>query len=180
MGTSNADVAASLNKLADLLEIEGNNPFRIRAYRNAALLLKGLRVQIADMMAANQPLTDLPGIGPALALKISEIVLTGHLGALEREEKHVPPDLRNLLSVPGLGPKRVHVLYEHLNIQSLAHLEAALDSGRLRQVPGFGEKMENAIRGYLRTRTAATPLSTSDSLLEPLLDAVHPPNKPLA
>ncbi len=180
MGVSNADVAASLNKLADLLEIEGQNPFRIRAYRNAAVLLKGLRVPVADMMAGNQPLTELPGIGPALALKISEIVLTGHLGALEREEKHVPPALRDLLSIPGLGPKRVHALYEHLNIHSLEDLQSALQAERIRKIPGFGEKTENAIRDYLRSRTAATPLSSSDSLLEPLFDAVHPPNKPLA
>lgn len=179
MGASNNDIAASLNRLADLLEIEGQNPFRIRAYRNAAQLLKGLQTQVVDMIAENQPLTDLPGIGKALALKISEIAHTGHLGALEREEKHVPPDLRNLLAIPGLGPKRVHAIYEHLNIHTLTDLEKALDSGHLRQIRGFGERMENVIRDYLRSMTVAAPLSPSDCLLEPLLDAVHL-NKPLA
>lgn len=179
MGVTNTEVADKLNKLADLLDIEGENPFRIRAYRNAAHMLKTLSLQVSDMVASGQPLTDLPGIGEALALKISEIVLTGHLHALEREEKQVPPDLRELLAVPGLGPRRVHTLYQTLFIRSLADLEKALDSGSLRKVHGFGEKMESLIHAYLRSRKGASPpLSTSDSLLEPLLDAVH--NKPLA
>lgn len=172
MTISNVEVAARLNKLADLLEIEGQNPFRIRAYRNAAKLLKGLQTQVADMILANQPLTDLPGIGQALALKISEIVLTGHLNALDQEEKHIPPDLRDFLLIPGLGPKRVHVIYEHLNIHTLADLAKALESGRLRTLPGFGERIENNVRDYLHARQTGGH-SSANSLLEPLLDAIH-------
>lgn len=169
MAITNNDIAAHLVKLADLLEIEGENPFRIHAYRHAAQLLKHLAQPVTELIAAGKPLTDLPGIGKALDAKIREIVATGHLHALEREEQHLPPTLRELLTIPGLGPRRVHTLYERLNIRSPGDLAAALDSGRLRALPGFGDKLEAAIRDYLRARTAPE----NAALLEPLLSSLH-------
>lgn len=158
MSVTNKDIAASLTQLADLLEIEGENPFRIHAYRHAAQMLKNMDRQVADMIADNQSLTALPGIGKALDAKIREIVATGHLAALEREEKHIPPTLRDLLAIPGLGPRRVHMLYERLNIHTIEELAGALDAGRLRTLPGFGDKRVAAISEYLRNRTAPPPL----------------------
>ena len=90
MPVHNVEIAQTLNKLADLLEIEGANAFRVRAYRNAARLVESLPRSVAAMVAANEDLSELPGIGEALAGKLKEIVATGHLVALEQEEKHVP------------------------------------------------------------------------------------------
>ncbi len=170
MPASNSDIAFCLTKLADVLEVEGENPFRIHAYRHAAQLIRHMDQPVANLIAAGKPLTDLPGIGKAIDAKIREIVKTGHLLALEREEAHVPASLRNLLAVPGLGPRRVHILYERLNVQSMGDLESAVESGRFRSLAGFGEKLEAAVRDYLR----AHPSETSESaLLEPLLSALH-------
>lgn len=169
MRITNTEIAMRLSALADLLEIEGENPFRIHAYRHAAQLIKHLEEPVVDRINAGKPLTDLPGVGKALDAKIREIASTGHLNALEREEAHIPPTLRELLTIPGIGPRRVHILFEELNIRSRSDLSAALDSGRVRAIHGFGQKLEESIRDYLQ----ATPPSPSEAtLLEPLLSSV--------
>ena len=145
----NAEIAEAFRKLADLLEIAGENPFRVNAYRVAAGTLESLPRDVAGMIAAGEDLTALPGIGADLAGKIGEMVRTGTLSALEEIETRVPPSLRDLLRVPGLGPRRVRAIHEALGVDSLEGLRAAARDGRLRQVPGFGPKTVAAILSEL-------------------------------
>ncbi len=152
MTVRNADIAVKFARLADLLEIEGANPFRVRAYRQAALTIDDLPHSLADMVARGEDLSKLPGIGADLAEKIKEIVTTGRLALLEEVEQRTPPTLVELLDVPGLGPKRVKALHERLKIDSMDQLEAAVRSGQIRALPGFGEKTETSIRLHLEHR----------------------------
>jgi len=142
----NRQIADMFGRLADLLEIEGANPFRVRAYRNAARVVGGYPRSLADRLAEGADLTDLSGIGEDLAAKIETIVRTGRLPKLEEVEKRTPPALSDLMKVPGLGPKRVKALYQALNVRSLEDLRRALRAGRVRELPGFGAKTEAAIR----------------------------------
>src|SRR5512139_4092980 len=107
MSIHNADVARLFGEIADLLEIEGANPFRVRAYRNAARELELLGVPVADMVARGEDLRELPGIGEDLAAKIREIVATGGSKTLERLRRELPPTITELLTIRGLGPRRV-------------------------------------------------------------------------
>ena len=145
MPMHNADIAAVFDEIADLLEIQGENPFRIRAYRNAAREMQSLGVPAADMIAKGEDLTELPGIGDDLAAKIREIVETGKCKALEKLRAKFPPTITTLLRLPGLGPKRVKMLYDELKIESVATLREAARAGLIRELPGFGEKTEATI-----------------------------------
>lgn len=145
MPVHNADIAAIFEHIADLLEIQGENPFRIRAYRNAARQVQSLGVPIAEMVEKGEDLTAIPGIGEDLAGKIREIVQTGRSPTLIKLEKKFPPTITELLKIPGLGPKRVKTLYERLQVRTLAELREAARAGRIRELPGFGEKTELSI-----------------------------------
>ncbi|HHH36253.1 MAG TPA: DNA polymerase/3'-5' exonuclease PolX [Gammaproteobacteria bacterium] len=138
MPVHNEDVARIFDELADLLEIEDANPFRVRAYRNAARTVRGLARDLGDMVAAGEDLTRLPGIGRDLASKIGEILETGRCRVLDRLHRRLPSTLETLLEIPGLGPKRVRLLYRELGIRDLAQLEKAARSGTLEALPGFG------------------------------------------
>lgn len=153
MPVHNADIAAVFDEIADLLEIEGSNPFRIRAYRNAARTLRDLPRDISAMLAQGEDLTELPGIGEDLAAKIKEVVATGTAAMLEEHRKKVPATLTELLKIPGIGPKRVAALYRDLGIRTLDQLEKAAQAGRVRALPGFGEKTERHILDRLQART---------------------------
>ncbi|MDH3195259.1 MAG: helix-hairpin-helix domain-containing protein, partial [Hyphomicrobiales bacterium] len=149
MPVHNSEIAAIFNELADLLEIEGANRFRVRAYRNAAVTIANLPKSAASMLAAHEDLSRLPTIGKDLAGKIAEIVATGHLTLLEEIEKTMPADLARIAAIPGLGPKRVKALYEFAGIDSLEALGAAAKAGKLRQLPGFGARLEATILGQI-------------------------------
>jgi len=140
MPIHNADIAEMFNRLADLLEIDDANPFRVRAYRNAARTLGSLPRSVVDMLREGEELSRLPGIGKDLAHKIEVIVETGRLPALSEIERQTPGGLVKLLSVPGLGPKRVRMLHEKLGIEDVEALAAAARAGALRRLAGFGEK----------------------------------------
>ena len=155
MTVHNADVAAIFEELADLLEIEGANPFRVRAYRFAARTLRDLSVEAATMVAQGEDLTNLPGIGQDLAGKIREILATGRLAALEAQRKKVPATLTELLRIPGIGPKRVKTLSQELNIRGLSDLRKAAEERRVRALPGFGEKTEQHILDALVARAGS-------------------------
>lgn len=142
MPIHNADIAAIFEEIADLLEIQGANPFRIRAYRNAARTVGELGRDIAGMLQAGGELPKLPGIGTDLAAKIHEIAATGKCAFLERLHTELPPAITELLKIPGIGPKRVKALYHDLDVQTLEQLYKAARDGRIRQLPGFGEKTE--------------------------------------
>jgi DNA polymerase (family 10) len=145
MPVHNADIANIFEEIADLLEIENANPFRVRAYRNAARQLQGMGVAASDMVAGGEDLTELPGIGDDLAAKIQEIVETGKCQFLEKLRKKTPPTITELLKIPGLGPKRVRALYHELDVHTLEQLARAARDGRIRKLPGFGEKTEQTI-----------------------------------
>jgi DNA polymerase (family 10) len=152
MPVHNADVAAVFEEIADLLEIEGSNPFRIRAYRNAARTLRDIPREVGAMLDEGEDLTELPGIGEDLAAKIKEIVETGTAAALEEHRKKVPKTLTELLRIPGLGPKRVKALYHDLGIRTLDQLQKAAQDGLVRSLHGFGEKTERYILDQLKER----------------------------
>lgn len=152
MPVHNADIAAVFDEIADLLEIEGANVFRIRAYRNAARMLQDLPQDVAAMLHKGEDLTELPGIGDDLAAKIKEIVETGTAAMLVEHRKRVPATLTELLRIPGIGPKRVKALYRELGIRTLDQLQKAAQEGRVKALPGFGEKTERRILDQLKAR----------------------------
>jgi len=145
MPVHNADIAAIFEEIADLLEIRNENPFRIRAYRNAARQVEGMGVALSELVARGDDLTALPGIGEDLAAKIKEIVETGQCKALEKLRKQLPPTITELLRIPGLGPKRVRALHDRLKIKTVEQLTKAAQAGRIRELEGFGPKTEQTI-----------------------------------
>ena len=141
----NATIAAIFDEIADLLDIQGANPFRVRAYRNAARSVGELGTDVMSLVKGGTPLTDIPGIGADLARKIEEIAQTGKCGVLEKLHRQMPPAVTELLKVPGLGPKRVKTLWHELDIHTLDQLLKAARAGRIRALHGFGEKTEQSV-----------------------------------
>ncbi len=132
MPVVNAEIASELDKIADLLDIEGANPFRVRAYRRAARLIGELPRNITDMLTEGEDLDELPGIGRDLADKIAVIARGEHLQMLDELEREAPAGITALLALPGLGPKRVHLLHENLA------LTQSTSSQRRRRPPSCG------------------------------------------
>lgn len=149
----NTDIADIFDEIADYLEIEGDNPFRVRAYRNAARTVRGMGAEFKDLVDQGEDLTRLPGIGKELAAKIAEYVTTGAVNALGKLQDKIPGGVRQILKLPGLGPKRVRILYHDLNIESLAQLQQAAGEGRIRSLPGFGPKTEAQILKAIEARS---------------------------
>lgn len=145
MSIVNAEVAAVFDEIADLLEVQGANAFRVQAYRNAARMLSELGRSVKTMVHRGEDLDALPAIGPDLAAKITEIVDTGTCVLLERLRRELSPTVTELLKIRGLGPRRVRALHSELGIRSLAELHAAAEAGRLRSVHGFGPKLEQLV-----------------------------------
>ena len=171
MPIHNDDVAKIFEEIADLLDIRGENRFRIRAYRNAAREIRSLPRDLPGMVEEDADLTALPGIGEALAGKIREIVKTGTCQTLKKLEKQLPPDLTELLHLPGLGPKRVHTLHYDLDIHTPEQLYRAAKDERLRELPGFGRKTEAAVVSALEEHLSTTrrfKLATAARYAEPL------------
>ena len=145
MAIHNATIASIFEEIADLLDIQGANPFRVRAYRNASRTIGELGTDVKTLLERGTAPTDIPGIGEDLAGKINEILATGKCNFLERLRKEVPPAITELLKIPGLGPKRVKTLWHDLDIQTLEQLMRAAKDGRIRELPGFGDKTEQHI-----------------------------------
>ena len=142
----NIEITHLFEELADLLEIQGANPFRVRAYRNAARMLGDLPESVAEIVAdPTRSLEDLPGIGKDLAEKIATIVNTGTLPQLEELRAEVPAGVVEMLKVPGLGPKKAAALFQQLQITSLAELKTQCESGAVAGLKGFGAKTSQAI-----------------------------------
>jgi DNA polymerase (family X) len=146
----NPDIARLFDEVADLLEIQDANPFRVRAYRNAARTIRDFPEPIADLVrAGTKDLTEIPGIGDDLAEKITDIVTTGELPLRKQLASKLPAGLLDLLRIPGLGPKRVKLLYKKLKVKSAADLAQALEAGKIQKLKGFGPKMEEKMRAGL-------------------------------
>ena len=172
MTVQNAEIADRFEQLADLLEIQGANPFRVRAYRNAARFIRGHSRSLAELLAEGADLADLPGIGDDLAGKIATLVQTGRLPLLEQVAKKVPAPLVEMTRIEGLGPKRAQALYKALRIRSLEDLARAARSGRIRELPGFGARTEQLIA--TRAARAATAehrlrLADAEQIARPLV-----------
>jgi DNA polymerase (family 10) len=168
----NAEIAARFEQLADLLELDGANPFRVRAYRNAARLIRGHSRSLAELLEEGADLAELPGIGADLAGKIAVLVRTGRLPLLEKMAKKVPAPLVAMTRIEGLGPKRAQALYKALRIRSLEDLARAARSGRIRELPGFGARTEQLIA--TRAARAATAehrlrLADAEQVARPLV-----------
>ncbi len=149
MPVHNSDVATIFNRVADLLDIKGDNPFRIRAYRNAAQTVSSLSDNVADLVEEGADLSDLSGIGEDLAGKIEEIVKNGSLGQLDELESEIPGELSKLMKLDSLGPKRVKALHEELNIETIEDLKDAVKKEKIRELDGFGKKTEDKISSEL-------------------------------
>src|SRR5467141_2276180 len=146
----NPDIARLFDEVADLLEIQDANPFRVRAYRNAARTIRDFPEPIAELVRSGaKQLTAIPGIGEDLAEKITAIVTTGELPLRKQLAAKLPAGLLDLLRIPGLGPKRVKLLYKKLKVKSAADLAKVLDAGKVQKLKGFGPKMEEKMRAGL-------------------------------
>lgn len=174
MPVHNTEIANIFNEVADLLDIQGANPFRVRAYRNAARTVQGFSRPIGKMLADDEDLTDIPGIGEDLAAKIEEIVRTGRLSKLQELKEKSNPELIQLLRLQGLGPKRVQTLHQELGITSVVDLENAAKQGKIEHIEGFGAKMQENILEELQRLTPEEEqrilLKTAEELVEPLVE----------
>lgn len=176
MPVHNSDVADIFSQIADLLDIQGANEYRIRAYRTAAQTIGSLSRNVSDMVEEGEDLTELPGIGEDLAGKIEEIVETGTLEQLQKLRAETPAELADALNIAGLGPKRVKKLHEELGIDTLDELKAAAEAGEIRQVHGFGKKIEQKILEDIKEageEEERTKLVKAEEVVGPLLDYLN-------
>ena len=140
-------IAALLDEMGTLFELKGENPFKCRAFHNAARVVEGLTVDIAGLVA-NGDIRSVKGIGEHLSKLIAELVQTGKCGEYEEIKSSLPDGLLQMIRIPGLGPKRVKMLYDKLKIQSIEGLQKACSEHRLADLEGFGEKTEeNILKG---------------------------------
>jgi DNA polymerase (family 10) len=173
MPAHNTEIADALDQVADLLELEEANPFRIRAYRNAARAIRSLGGDVASLLARGEDLPTIHGIGKDLAGKIKELATSRHLPLLDELRTHVPPVALELLRLPNLGPKRVKLLCEKLDIHNIEQLHRALLDGRVRELPGFSTGMEKKLLQALEERPKGPTrfkLAAVEGLVLPLLD----------
>jgi DNA polymerase (family 10) len=146
----NSEVARIFRNVADLLEIKGENPYKIKAYRNVVRSIKELTVPLIELVAQGK-LKEVPGAGEAISKKITELVTTGHLAYYENLATEFPEEIVSLLEIPGVGPKMAKMLYHELRIKSLTDLEKALEDDQLLPMPGLGAKTRANIRRGLET-----------------------------
>lgn len=144
MSLTNQDLADIFERIADLLEIKGEVIYKTLAYRKAAESLRNL-AEDASALYSQKRLTDIPGVGKAISEKIGELLDTGELGFLKRLEEEVPPTLAEVLQVPDVGPRKAALFWKQANVTSLADLETAAKAGKLRTLPGMGEKSEQRV-----------------------------------
>lgn len=171
---NNADVAATLTEIAELLELKGETTFRIRAYENAARTLGNMPEDIRTV-AAEGRLKEIKGVGDALAKKIDELLATGKMEYLENLRAEFPPGVRALMAVPGVGPSLARRAYTELGVDSLEGLRTAAESGALASLPGFGEKSaENVLRALSRVskRDQRISIGRAIPLVEELIAAL--------
>ena len=174
MASMNEAVAGLLREYAELLAITGGDPFRARNYEKAAKAVAGHPADVTAM--AESALTSIPGVGKSIAAKITEFKRTGTIKAVEEQRAKVPPGVRELTRVPGLGPKRAMQLSRELGIATVSDLEAAVTEGKLRNIAGFGPKSEERILRGLAVMThdrvlLNVALSTATDIVGALRDA---------
>jgi DNA polymerase (family 10) len=171
----NLDIARNLTLLADLLEIQGANPFRIRAYRAAVNTVNGLSKPLHAMVAADEDLTALPGVGKNVAAHVKELLETGSIGRLDEVETEIPRSLAELMALDGVGPKKAKRLFDALGVQTVDDLESALDSKRVEGLEGFGARSAVNIQVAIaehRKHTGRFRIDEVEKLIAGLLDHV--------
>ncbi|MDP6959666.1 MAG: helix-hairpin-helix domain-containing protein, partial [Planctomycetota bacterium] len=141
---NNNQVADTLETVGKIMEVLGENPFKVRAHTNGARTIRTESTPVSELVA-DKSLGDLPGIGKALEEKITELVETGKLAYLEELKKSVPPGILEMLRVPSLGPKKVHTLWKEQEISTLKTLEEACKEDKLSSLKGFGKKTQEKI-----------------------------------
>jgi DNA polymerase (family X) len=151
----NPKIAERLEHLASLLEFQGANPFRLKAYRQGAEVIRGAAVSVAEAIAAGQDLTTWSGIGSGVAEKCRELVETGQLRQIQELEQEIPPTVLDLLRVPNLGPKKAATLFRELGIKDLDQLKLACEQQRVRALKGFAAKTEQVILEGIRIAAQA-------------------------
>ena len=171
----NIEIAGILTQYADLLEIQGEDLFRVLAYRNAARTLESLSQPIVQLLEEGKDLEKLklPGIGKSMAEHVEEIIKTGTLQALKQLQKKLPAHLDELLEIDGLGPKRTKQLYAKLGISSIKKLEQGIESGKVEALPGFGKKSVEKIRQAIQSlakRPKRFKLLDADQLARPFIE----------
>lgn len=143
----NLEIATMFNRIADLLEVQGANQFRIRAYRRAAVSLEGLADDIVSVVS-RRTAREIPGVGQDLAAKISEYVNTGRMEFFERLKDEVPFGLVKMVTVPSIGPKTAKEIYDRFPVQNIEQLEVLCREGKLTGIPGFKQKtVDNILKG---------------------------------
>jgi DNA polymerase (family X) len=172
----NAAIASALNEVADLLEIAGENPFRIRAYRNAVHTVEGETVPFRRRVEAGEDLTALPGIGKEMAAHIRELVADGRLSILDELGAKVPRSLLELMRLPNLGPKKAKRLWEELGITTVDGLEAAARAGQIAGLAGFGAKSQEKILAGIadyRQNVSRFRIDQAERAVLPLLERLR-------
>jgi DNA polymerase (family X) len=156
-GAHNEEVASAFDEMADLLSIQAENTFRIRAYRRAAQIVRSLPREVSEMQGTEE-IDALPGIGADLAGKIDELIRTGKLKALEKLRGQIPQGVRELLDLPALGPTRVRALFTVLKVKGVDDLRHVIANGRLSTLRGFGPKIRAQLAEALEKRQPGPPL----------------------
>ncbi|MFW6143842.1 MAG: DNA polymerase/3'-5' exonuclease PolX [Patescibacteria group bacterium] len=172
MPVYNSEVADILEEVADILDIQGANQFRIRAYRNAARKVRNLSRSLEEMVNEREDLTEIEGVGKDMAEKIEEIAKTGKLEQLEKLKQDFPEALTTLLNIEGLGPERVGDLHQKLGIETKKDLEKTLEEGKVQELHGFGEKITAKIKEALKKepgKEKRTKLKVAEQYVEPLI-----------
>jgi DNA polymerase (family 10) len=175
MPGKNAEIARTLERIADLMEIDGGESFRISSYRRAARTVADAAEDLADLARENR-LTDLPGVGKGTADRIKQYLHTGHIDVLDELQKKFPAGVLDLLEIPNLGPKKVAAVHRQLKVSSLDDLKRAIDAGQVAELSGFGatsaKKIVEGIR-FLESRGGRTPLGVALPVAEQFLEAVR-------
>jgi DNA polymerase (family 10) len=136
---TNAEIARVFDEIADLLEMKGENQFKIRAYRQAARTIKKLPSEVERMVRNGDSLQDIPGVGEAIANKIEDLVKTGHVKVNDELRAEFPQGILDILALPGVGPKTAMRFYIELGVKSIAELEQAIREGRVTGMRRMGE-----------------------------------------
>lgn len=175
MAVRNRDIAGILNEVADLLDIQDANSFRVRSYRNAARTVDDLEEQVADLVERGEDLSSLPDVGGSIASKLEEIVHTGRLEQLDELRSQMDADVTELLDIQNLGPAGARKLFTELGVTDAEGVVRAAEEGRIAELDGFGEKTQEQLlrdaRRYLeRGSRERLPLGEADDVVAPLLE----------
>lgn len=170
---NNLEIAWIFFEIADLLELKGENPFKVRAYRQAAKTIKHLPEELSKIRREGR-LEEIPGIGKNLSEKISELLSTGTCQFYEKLKKEVPTSLRELLALPGLGAKSIRLIHENLQVKNIEDLEKAAKEKKIRTLPGMGSKTElnilRALEMWKKREQGLVPVGVALPLAEHILN----------